>query len=126
MVVVAVAGVGAGAVLRIRRLLMVGTPTRERITPADRTEGVVEVGLGAVEVAAGAVGTTGTQRRTLRSSPTCEGINARYVCGIVRVSVRKTPRREASHLYTVSARPSSLIRTCACRQRWMRRTEERR
>ena len=64
-----------------------GTATREGTTPVDRTGVVDEVVSVAVEVAVGAVGTTGTRRRTLHSFPTCEGINARYVQVGSRVSL---------------------------------------
>ncbi len=88
--VAAVVAVAAGVVpIQIRRLIL-GMATQHRITLVDRTGVVEEVGLGAVEVAVGAVGTTGTRRRTLRSFPTCEGINARYVC--VMMEARRCAR----------------------------------
>ena len=74
----------------------------------DRTGAVEEVGSGAVEVAVGVVGTTGTRRRTLPSFPTFEGINARYVRGIVRVSRGGCLPAMPGSLEQTGALPSSL------------------
>ncbi len=90
------------------RQVLLGTATREGTLPVDRTGAAEEVGSGAVEVAVGVVGTTGTRRRTLPSFPTFEGINARYVRGIVRVSRGGCLPAMPRSLEQTGALPSSL------------------